>query len=271
MKIFFDKKFLSCIVEFMRNLFLLLIPFKLFCTDLFDESLVKFIFENPIGNHLLFTGNIPRDVSGDYVTTVPQTLQNVYTGSWPRRNSLVVFSLLAKDNPLEAGLILSEYQYFSKNTNATLNDVPSMQLGSQNNRGYWYHWPVRPQVESDPPLDPNITWAELDTRFGSLTEAEVNAVMVNASLNFPDLINAIDAEMTDVNSSREKVLYVHSHHGATRNLAAAAAYLIKSQGYSVQQAYEATDPAAGDSIEVTDPEKVKAYLYYYKRYLELNP
>lgn len=242
--------------------------------NVFDIERIRFVDENHHTQNLLFEGDIPRDEKGEYSRSLLlRGLKKQYGGAFPRKYYLVIISLLAAENPIEANFLMKLYNYFSSSSITDPRLVPYQAEVRYRNGDLWYWWPMRGFVKSFPPWPDDVSWNTLYDAYDNLTAQQVRAKLVNQqfnqrSLNYPLLIDLI-ARLMETSGNQPYIIYCHSRRGANRNTIAISGYLMKAHDFSVEEAWDASCPSKDSPVSVYEPAEAKSFLFYYKKYLEL--
>lgn len=259
--------------------FLLILFFQSFILSIeeFDAETVEMIDYNRKNNHIIFRGDIPRNNEMFAEEALKKAMEDAFhkwkktnrnsKAEFPQKYTLCVLSLLTEEVPEEWDFVQIMHSFFSGEKKLH-ESIPKHKL-VEGKKGEWIWWPVRAFVQSTPPLDPNISWKELKELFGNLSYDEVLKALVNqtynnAKMQFPELVNKL-YDLFYERTRYPRIIYIHSRYGINRTGALEAAYRMKCKNEDVESAW---NRSVEKEEEYYEPEKTKAYLFYYKRLLE---
>lgn len=226
------------------------------------------------GHNLLFHGNLPTDYAFSFIYNELITdLHACYRGNFPKEYNLIIISHVTRENPLEEKFLLNIYNYFNGSAINDVSLIPQQTPIISKNKDIFYWWPVRGFKKHTPPFCSDVTWSTLNKAYAYLTIEEITQELVNQAfndklLNFPSLIAVID-QLMKTQTDIPQVIYVHSRRGANRNTVSMSAYLMKTRGLSVAEAWEKVTNRKEPTQPIFEPEEAKSFLYYYQVYLNL--
>ncbi|MCI5052522.1 MAG: dual specificity protein phosphatase family protein [Simkaniaceae bacterium] len=245
----------------------------------FDAAYTEVITLDESSENVLFRGDIPLRNDSFQRGRVRSAMKKAFKAygknnnvkmSWPRSYNMLFISNVTLDNAVENEFISVAYDYFTGESTLPDMKVPF----THRNRGTWYWWQVNPYYDFDPPVGKDVTWAELDSLLGSLTRSEVQNFLINQTwdgrtLDFVSLIELLNTTLT-TKSSKPTMIYIHSRRGLNRSAAISTAYRMRYMGQDIETAYNNSMMYQnGSLVQVYEPQGLKGFLYYYKRYLEL--
>lgn len=239
----------------------------------FDSNSVKYVDYNETTGNFLFMGNIPRKNDSFDKKNLIKAMKKVKNlpAKFPKKYTLVVISLLTTETQEELDFIKTIYCWFTKKKEkqVTFDDIP-LQAKASSKRGLWFWWLHHGFVNTDFALDSDASWSTLDHHFGNLSEGEMEATLMDqefkgSRLNFVDCISKLK-DLMDTKDKKPYVIYFHSRRGHNRNGITAAAYLMQHKDMNLEEAW---DTAVGsDNPDFFEPQYAKAFLMFFKRFLE---
>jgi len=265
-----------------------LFPSFCFCTDYFDSALTKVIAVNESSENILYRGDIPRKSNSFDEKSLIASMKialNTYKDehpevslSFPKKYNLIVISNLTYETAQEADFIEIMYRYFTRTSSKKSISTPPMKepiVDPKGQRGTWYWWQVRAFYDNNPALPEDVSWEELASLFDSLTRSSVQTFLVDQTfdgrtLDYVNLINLL-GDLLDTDESKSQIIYFHSRHGINRTGAMTCSYLMQYNGEEIETAYEnmRVYDSEGVLIPEYEPQKLKSFLFFFKRYLEL--
>ncbi|MCH9613727.1 MAG: hypothetical protein SP1CHLAM54_07360 [Chlamydiia bacterium] len=161
------------------------------------------------------------------------------------------------------------YTFFTEIRDVDGFDIPLQTHTVKNNVGSWYPARLHPHFDLAEPINRYTTWEEFDTIFAGISTASAHDLFVNQEsygqpVNFDTTVDFLHSRMS-LNLSTKKAILVHSLWGKVRSSALIAGYLMKYKSKTIQEAY---NMVIEDEEELDHPENLKAFLYFYRHFLD---
>ncbi|MCI5052521.1 MAG: hypothetical protein MRY21_05230 [Simkaniaceae bacterium] len=259
-----------------------LLFFSLTClaANQFNGDVLRVIDTNSTTQNIFFRGNIPWKDSIYQVNGLKNHMRDLFEEykadnpligvAWDTKAELSVVSTLTFDTTVEKTFLERLYYYYNQ-----VNGTPTHATSYHRDyRGEWVWWQVNPYVNYDEDMSGDVTWAELTAALDPIDSSDVESVLLNQTwdgntLNFVGLIEHLNT-LVDTDFGEPRLIFVHSQYGVNRSTAVETAYRMRHLGEDLETAYDnAITYPDGTKVYPSEPKGLKAFLYYYKRYLDL--